>query len=101
MEINRNRYPSRIIYLGPSSLLHERINQCSVSLYAEETTLYHASKDSVELKNSLEPSLGEVASWVDCNGSKMNVKKTQLMFLGRNCRKDEVEHGSIIHRDVS
>ena len=63
--------------------LPERLNQCSVSLYADDTTLYHSSKDSTKLKNTLESAFDEVANWVGGNGLKMNIKKTQVMFLGR------------------
>ena len=63
--------------------LPERINQSSVSLYADDTTLYHSSKDSTKLKNTLESALDEVANWVGGNGLKMNIKNTQVMFLGR------------------
>ncbi len=45
--------------------------------------------------------LDEVVSWIDNNGLKMNVKETQLMFLGRKGRKAKLEHASIVHRVVS
>ena len=81
--------------------LPERINQCSVSLYADDTTLYHSSKDSTKLKNTLESALDEVANWVGGNGLTMNIKKTQVMFLGRKGRKKEVKNASINHQGVT
>ena len=54
--------------------LSVKIDQCSVSLYANDTALYHFSRDSAELKDTLESALDGVASWVDNNGLKMNVK---------------------------
>ena len=44
------------------------INQCSVSLYADDTALYHSSRNSTESKDTLESALDGVASWVDNNG---------------------------------
>ena len=77
------------------------INQCSVSLYADDTALYHSSRNSTELKDSLESALDGVASWVNNNGLKMNVRKTQAMFLGRRGRRNEVEHASLTHQGVT
>ncbi len=42
-----------------------KINHCSVRLLEDEVAL------------------GKVTSWVDNNGLKMNMKMTQVMFLGR------------------
>ena len=47
-----------------------KINQCSVSLYADDTALYHSSRDSAKLKDTLESALDGVASWVDNNGER-------------------------------
>ena len=74
------------------------INQCSVSLYADDTALYHSSRNSTELKDTLESALDGVASWV---GLKMNVRKTQPMFLGRRGRKNEVEHALLTYQGVT
>ena len=63
--------------------LPAKIDQCSrLSLYADDTVLYHSSRDSAELKDTLESALDGVASWLDNNGLKMNVKKTQVMAEG-------------------
>ena len=77
------------------------INQCSVSLYADDTALYHSSRNSTKLKDTLESALDGVASWVDNNGLKMNVRKTQAMFLGRRGRKNEVEHALLTYQGVT
>ena len=73
----------------------------SVSLYADDTVLYHSSRDSAELKDTLESALDTVASWLDNNGLKMNVKKTQVMFLGRRSRRKEVEHAGLPRGDLN
>ena len=43
----------------------------SVSLYADDTTLYLSCKDYSELENTLESSLENVAKWVDDNGLRI------------------------------
>ena len=70
----------------------------SVSLYADDTTLYHSCKDYSELENTLESSLENVAKWVDDNGLRINVKKTQVMFLSTKGRKKELENAKLVHR---
>ena len=80
-----------------------KIDQCSVSLYANVTLHYitPACRDSAELKGTLESALGGVASWVDNNGLTINVKKIQVMFLGRRSRRKEVEHASLVYQGVT
>ena len=68
----------------------------SVSLYADDTTLYHSCKDYSELENTLESSLENVAKWVDDNGLRINVKKTQVMFLSTKGRKKELENAKLV-----
>ena len=70
----------------------------SVSLYADDTTLYHSCKDYSELENTLESSLENVAKWVDGNGLRINLKKTQVMFLSTKGRKKELENAKLVHR---
>ena len=42
--------------------LPAKIDQCSVSLYADDTVLYHSSRDGAKLKDTLESALDGVAS---------------------------------------
>ena len=58
-------------------------------------------RDSAELKDTLKSALDTVASWLDNNGLKMNVKKTQVMFLGRRSRRKEVEHAGLPRGDLN
>ena len=76
-----------------------KINQCSVSLYADDTALYQSSRDSTELNNTLESAFDGVAKLVDNNGLKINSNKTQGMFLGRRGRRNEVKHTLLAHQD--
>ena len=55
-------------------------DQSSLSLYTDNTALCHSSRDSAKLKDTLDSALDGVASLVDNNGLKMNIKKTQVMF---------------------
>ena len=60
------------------------VKQCTVNLYADETTLYCCYRDPQEVKYALEADLEAVANWIDVNNLKMNIGKTQLMVLYRN-----------------
>ena len=53
-----------------------------MGLYADDTMLYHCSKDFNELKDSFQDNLDGIARWIDNNGLKMNMKKTQQTRTG-------------------
>jgi len=73
------------------------IGNCSVNLYADDTTIYYSSRDAQEAQDVLEAELGAVAHWIEQNHLKMNMSKTQLMVLSRRCRKCEVKQICIQH----
>ena len=63
------------------------VERCSVNLYADDTTIYFASKDPSHVQSALTSDLENIASWIDNNYLKMNVSKTQLMTLRRKRSK--------------
>ena len=77
------------------------VGSCTVGLYADDTMLYHCSKDLSDLEDSLQDNLDGIARWIDDNGLKMNMKKTQVMFLSRRGRKEEVKHARVMHHGVA
>ena len=53
-----------------------------VRMYADDTNLTFASKDSEELFSSLTSDLGNLKQWLDSNRLSLNVLKTKCLFTG-------------------
>ena len=53
-----------------------------VRMYAEDTNLTFASKDSEELFSILTKDLGNLKQWLDSNRLSLNVLKTKCLFTG-------------------
>ena len=49
-----------------------------------------AAKDAVTLERCLEEDVEKVSQWADRNDLKLNVKKTNLMLIGRKRREKEL-----------
>ena len=63
--------------------------------YADDTTMSHAANSALELEAVLEKDLNDVAQWVVENKLMLNAKKTQLLFLVRKDRAQELEDVSV------
>ena len=57
------------------------VRKCSVNLYADDMTIYVSNEDPSLVGNQLEEDLEGIAIWINNNGLKMNIAKTQLMVL--------------------
>ena len=57
--------------------------QCTVNLYADDTTLYYSDKDPLKVQRALNVDLDQTARWIKANGLRMNIAKTQMMTLSR------------------
>ena len=69
--------------------LPEVVEECTINLYADDTTIYSADNNPVMLGSRVEGDLERVVDWISSNGLRMNVAKTQLMVLSRRGRRDE------------
>jgi hypothetical protein len=56
------------------------VGSSEVNLYADDTTLYHSSKNLSDLKHTVETDVESVNKWIDDNGLVMNSTKTQSML---------------------
>ena len=54
-----------------------------IKQYADDTTLYCAANDSVELSYNLNADLMKIEDWIENNGLRLNVFKTQMLLLSR------------------
>ena len=49
------------------------------------------AKDAVTLERCLDEGVEKVSQWADTNDLKLNVKKMNLMLIGRKRRREGVE----------
>ena len=62
----------------------------TVMQYADGTTMTVVAKDAVALKRCLGEDVEKVSQWADRDDLKLNVKKTNLMLIGRKKREKEL-----------
>lgn len=56
------------------------LNECSVTLFADDTTSYVASSNISELRNTLQSELQLLFDWICENKLVLNVKKTKSVL---------------------
>jgi hypothetical protein len=80
-----------IIYMND---LTDLIQFCNITLYADDTVLYIASKSISEIESKLNSDLRRVCSWMRENRLTLNAKKSKFMLIGSNarlCKVDSIE----------
>ena len=66
--------------------LHKSIRKCSLSLYADDTCIYFASKDPSSLQKTINKDLESLAEWFSNNQLLLNVGKCQFMLIGSKAK---------------
>ena len=68
------------------------VAECTVSLYADDVTIYYANKDEGRVSEALNANLQRVATWIETNRLRMNIIKTQgqLMTLGGKLKRSGI-----------
>ena len=66
-----------IIYIND---LKGYLNECKVSLYADDTAMYAASSSYIDMILSLRIDMAVVSEWLKLNKLTLNVNKTKLMI---------------------
>ena len=67
------------------------VEHCSINLYADDTTIYCSAKDPSIIRDRLGSDLACVAKWIEDNGLKINVSKTQLLVLSPPRRQEHAK----------
>ena len=62
------------------------VEKCSMSLYADDTCVYYASKNPQELESALNNDLSLMANWFSHNHLILNIKKCNYMVIGSQAR---------------
>ena len=65
-----------LLFLTFVNDLPEVVEECTINLYADDTTIYSADTNPVILGSRVEGDLGRVVDWIISNGLRMNVAKT-------------------------
>ena len=60
-------------------------------LYPDDTIINHSCANVNELQDVLSCDLQNVLKWVQMNGLKLNVQRTQLLLLGHKGMSREVD----------
>ena len=71
--------------------LPTKVQHCSINLYANDTSIYASHPDPSMVGTLLEEDISE---WLECNGLKMNMAKTQLVVLcshRKSYQEDQVD----------
>ena len=68
-----------ILYIND---LHTYLNDCQVSLYADDTALYTTADTQIEIKLNLQIELTIVCEWLRANKLTLNVNKTKYVIFG-------------------
>ena len=63
------------------------VQQCSINLYADDTTIYISADNPDTISTMIVNDLERIATWIDHNSMKLNICKTQLMVLSRPGQK--------------
>ena len=72
---------SPLLFLLFVNDLSDVVKTCTVNLYADDTMIYSTDMNTKVLGAMVEKDLESVAVWIEMNGLKMNVMKTQLMVV--------------------
>ena len=75
------------------------ISRSSVNMYADDTTLYYGGANVNDSIQVLQEDAQSVLQWFNCNGLTVNLKKTNLMILGRR-RERKISEILLCHLTV-
>lgn len=73
--------------------LPDIVNHSTINLYADDTPIYVTGRDPDILSHKLNEDLQKLAEWIEANGLKMNMGKTQLVMLSR--KRSQIKANSI------
>ncbi len=77
-----------IIYIND---LQNQIKQAKITLYADDTAIFYASKDLLEIQRVLNQELGYAHKWLTDNKLTLNVKKTKCMLFSSKRKQTKVK----------
>ena len=85
-----------IVYVND---IQEQVKQCKITLYADDTAIFFASKDVNQVQAALQEDMKNVHLWLNSNKLTLNVKKTKLMLYGSKKNLATIPSSLGIHID--
>ncbi|CAB3991987.1 Hypothetical predicted protein [Paramuricea clavata] len=76
--------------LNPYQCGFPAVQQCNVLMYADDTVLFFAERDSGVIQNVLTTELENLRAWLMENKLSLNRKKTETMLFGTNANLSKV-----------
>ena len=67
------------------------VTNCTINLYADDTTIYYANRDPDNVTRAINTDLQVIATWIESNKMTMNVSKTRVMVLSRRAARSWAE----------
>ena len=70
-----------LLFLIYTNDLHKHISFCSCILFADDTTLYHTSKNINYLRWCVESDLKSISNWFKAHKLTLNIEKSTVLFF--------------------
>ena len=70
-----------LLFLIYNNDIHVSSPQVKFNLFADDTCIFHSSKDATTLQRDLNTSLENFSNWLKANKLTLNVKKSNLLFF--------------------
>ena len=86
-----------IIYMND---LPDVLQFCHITLYADDTVLYLASKSTADLQSKINADLRRICKWLQANQLTLNVKKSKFLLIGSSSRLSKVSSILISADDI-
>ena len=80
-----------LLFINFMKDLLEALQYCHVTLYADDTVLYFASKSVMDLESKINADLGRVCKWLPSNQLTLYASKCKFLFIGSSFHLSKVE----------
>ena len=71
-----------LLFLIYINSLPECVKYGEINMFADDTALFFAGKDSIEIEHNLNADLKLISQWLENNGLVINSTKTEFMLIG-------------------
>ena len=85
--VPQGSYLGQLLFLLYINDLPCIVKDAKVSMYADDTSIYHSSKDIMQLNRALNDELRRLDGWLQGNKLSLNVAKTRSMLIATKKRR--------------